>query len=746
MASTLASLVVKIQGDTANLAQAAQASQRHLASIEKASVGAGASLKRAFEVASGTLAAKAAEGILSLGKSVLGTGISFNAMKEQASIAFTTMLGSGQEAKQFLDELQAFAARTPFEFPDLIHGSQRLLAMGFTAGQVMPTLTAVGDAVAAMGGGAELIDQVTRALGQMQAKGKASAEEMLQLTEAGIPAWQNLADKIGTSVPEAMKLVSDGVVSSRTVIDAQIEGINRSFGGMMDQQSKTFSGMLSTLKDTFTQAAGQVLQPFFERASGGMERLIQLTNSPSFTAGIDEFAARLALLTDDFARGFGGTVVPAFTWIINNQAALISAATAIGVAFAWASPGGALVVGLAAALTLLGQLSSKGAQAELPQLYKRQGELMSQADALRGPLDYSYQVQPELDAVNKKIAQLEEMESQGLLGAAGNKTLQEATEAARKQLETLAPPVVKLGNEFGNLGPVVERALTYFEKLSEALKRSGEAAAQVVTELARETQAKLRSAVGAVLGAPTRETAQLELRLAQLDEFLSRADLAGGTKDKGVLAMEAERDLIQKRLATEAARVTVMEKEIQLADKSLQTNQEQISAAGELKQMVQESSQSFRELIAMTGEHVIPEMDGARQATQDLKASMIVLNDEGMQRRFIPAVDAAAAGAAKLGEAAITAATRIAAYGAISTLFPQRHSGGDIPESGLYNLKRGEHVLTAGQSARASAPMVVQLSVTVNGDVNDEDSWWRRMQEGIQQGKLNDVIRLAVGQ
>ena len=120
---------------------------------------------------------------------------------EQTKIAFDTMLGSGVEAQAFLEELEAFAASTPFEFRDLTDAAKKMMALGFSAEQVIPTLTAIGDSVAGLGGGAEMINRVTLALGQMQAKGKVSAQEMQQLAEAGIPAWQMLADKIGVSIP-----------------------------------------------------------------------------------------------------------------------------------------------------------------------------------------------------------------------------------------------------------------------------------------------------------------------------------------------------------------------------------------------------------------------------------------------------------------------------------------------------------------------------------------------------------------
>ena len=216
-----------------------------------------------------TLLGAGAAGLAGLG--VLGglvgkTGLGFLALKEQAQVAFTTMLGSGAKATAFLDELQAFAARTPFEFPDLVAGARRLLALGFTADQVLPTLTIVGDAVAGLGGGAEQIDRVTLALGQMQTRGKVSAEEMNQLAENGIPAWRYLAAAIGVDIPRAMKMAEKGQISAAVGTKAILAGMQRDFGGMMAAQATTWDGLLSTVKDVGRQLAAAFMQPVFDRA------------------------------------------------------------------------------------------------------------------------------------------------------------------------------------------------------------------------------------------------------------------------------------------------------------------------------------------------------------------------------------------------------------------------------------------------------------------------------------------------
>lgn len=243
------------------------------------------------------------------GFSVAKTGLDFLAMKEQSQIAFTTMLGSGTLAQKMLDDLAAFAAKTPFEFQDLTRATQRMMAMGFSSEEVIPILTAVGDAVAGLGGGAVEVDRVTRALGQMQAKGKTSAEEMMQLTEAGIPAWQMLADKIGVAVPEAMKLVQKGAISADTTIGAVVDGMNERFGGMMEKQSTTWNGLLSNLKDIFAQISGSVMKPFFEMGKAGLERLVAAATAffEAIKAGKKPFdalqeAMQKLLPEDAFAR------------------------------------------------------------------------------------------------------------------------------------------------------------------------------------------------------------------------------------------------------------------------------------------------------------------------------------------------------------------------------------------------------------------------------------------------------------
>ena len=223
---------------------------------------------------------------------------------ETTEVSFTTMLGSAEAAEAMMQRLADFAARTPFELSGLQDATRQLLAYGFTAEDVIPMLTAVGDATAALGTGQAGIEAVTRALGQMQTRGKVTAEEMLQLTEAGIPAWEYLARAIGTDTAGAMEAVSKGAVSASDGIAALTKGMEQDFGGMMEQQSKTVAGLMSNLSDAIEQPLMKLRDTSaYERLADALSDLVDAAGPfvesllPHLEDGLDAASGALDLVT-----------------------------------------------------------------------------------------------------------------------------------------------------------------------------------------------------------------------------------------------------------------------------------------------------------------------------------------------------------------------------------------------------------------------------------------------------------------
>ena len=169
---------------------------------------------------------------------------------EQTEIAFSTMLKSAEKARQFLAEASDFANATPFEFPDLIDSSRLLLAFGFDPDSILPMMTVIGDASSGLGAGAQGIDRITRALGQMKAKGRVLTEELMQLQEVGIPVNQILQEELGLT-QEQVADIGDENVAAEDAIAGLLRGMEKRYGGMMENQSKTAKGLMSTISDTF---------------------------------------------------------------------------------------------------------------------------------------------------------------------------------------------------------------------------------------------------------------------------------------------------------------------------------------------------------------------------------------------------------------------------------------------------------------------------------------------------------------
>lgn len=275
----------------AGVNRAAASMEQFARAAEQSGNRSSSAFQRVAEVATGVFVGTLATQVVGRVTSALSTipdiVINLNASLEQARISFTTMLGSAQQADTFLRQLADFAAETPFEFPELVDASKRLFAFGFTAQEVVPMLTAVGDAAAALGGSGALIQRITLALGQMQAKAKVSGEEIRQLAEAGIPAWKMLADAMGKPIPVVMKLSEQGKISSRVFIDAFQEFSKQNYGDMMKKQSTTFVGAMSTIKDNLRMAIADGTKPLFDSISALVLRVAEFTKTEQFKAWAD---------------------------------------------------------------------------------------------------------------------------------------------------------------------------------------------------------------------------------------------------------------------------------------------------------------------------------------------------------------------------------------------------------------------------------------------------------------------------
>lgn len=238
---------------------------------------------------------------------------------EDARIAFETMLGGREQGDNFLRSLDEFAERTPFTTAGLRDMSQRMLAFKFQSQQVIPYLTAIGDWAGMMGKGEVGIDRVTLALGQIKAKGRVQGDEMLQLTEAGINAYDYLSEAMGKTTQELMKMQEKGLIPADKAIDAIIQGMTRDFGGGMKRQEANTRGLWNTIKETFDN---RIVRRWGDGISKGINPALA-----KMVGGIDENRDGLDKWSEAMERAgktLGTTVGNGIDWVKGKVTALTS--------------------------------------------------------------------------------------------------------------------------------------------------------------------------------------------------------------------------------------------------------------------------------------------------------------------------------------------------------------------------------------------------------------------------------------
>lgn len=222
----------------------------------------------------------AVTGLAALGAAFVGVGtaaLTTYAAYEQQEIALTKLVGSAEDAQILLSDIQDWAASTPFQMEGLIGGTQRLLAFGTGVDDVIQKMTNLGNA--SMGNQA-VLDRLVNAYGKLQAKGKATLEELNMFTEAGVPIVQALADKFGVTTQEILDMVSKGKVGFEDVDEAitNLTTGTGQFAGMVEEQSKSLSGLFSTFKDNINLVLmdiGEELAPIIKEILGDATEWVQ---------------------------------------------------------------------------------------------------------------------------------------------------------------------------------------------------------------------------------------------------------------------------------------------------------------------------------------------------------------------------------------------------------------------------------------------------------------------------------------
>lgn len=178
----------------------------------------------------------------------LTSGSTIAAGRETDKISFATLFGSQETADSYLSDLVSMANSTPFLYDDLTSMSKTLATYGYDADSILPVLQTIGDAGAALGQSTSDMNSVATAIGRMKSSNKTSLEYLNILNDRGIGAVGMLADAYGVDQGTMYSMISKGEIAGQDAARIILDALSDSFAGSMEAQSKTFSGITSTIE------------------------------------------------------------------------------------------------------------------------------------------------------------------------------------------------------------------------------------------------------------------------------------------------------------------------------------------------------------------------------------------------------------------------------------------------------------------------------------------------------------------
>ncbi|GAB5442068.1 MAG: hypothetical protein Fues2KO_24170 [Fuerstiella sp.] len=265
-----------------------QFSQRGLSGVQSEISSVASRFRGATDIVSGFVTKMGLVGAGAGGAALL----KFGADAEVAEVKLRTMLKSGDAAKQMMEDINSFAASTPFEQAEISGAVQKLLAFNIPAEEALQHLRAIGDISALTGNS---LNDMADLYGKANVQGRLFGEDINQLTGRGIPIIQQLVSQFGVAESEVKSLVESGRVTKDNLILAfhAMTSAGGQFEGGMAQLAETTSGKLSTVTGNLKAEAGewgQILLPAASEILDGTNQLIA-----DFR---DEFGSEIAGLTD----------------------------------------------------------------------------------------------------------------------------------------------------------------------------------------------------------------------------------------------------------------------------------------------------------------------------------------------------------------------------------------------------------------------------------------------------------------
>ena len=235
---------------------------------------------------------------------------------ENAEFKLKGLGHSAEEVEEIMDNALKSVKGTAYGLDDAATVAASAVAAGVKPGQDLErTLKLVGDAAAISG--RDMIS-MGAIFNKVAAAGKMTGEELNQLTDAGIPMLQLLADNLGLTTEEVRDLVSAGEIGFDEFRDA----IEKGMGGAALTMGQTFSGALANTKAAMSRLGKTFMDPFLKGMTPALGTLTEIIDmvAEGTTEGLEEKAQLLGEQLIEMVNNVMETLIP----LIENAVPVIS--------------------------------------------------------------------------------------------------------------------------------------------------------------------------------------------------------------------------------------------------------------------------------------------------------------------------------------------------------------------------------------------------------------------------------------
>lgn len=169
---------------------------------------------------------------------------------DRTAVSFEVMLGSQQKAADMLNQMNRYAADSPYSRLGVQEAAQTMLGFGVEQQKVIPSLKMLGDIAM---GNSERFKGLALVFSQVAAAGKLQGQDLLQLISNGYNPLNDISRLTGKSMSELKDEMSKGNISFDLMVQAMQAATSQGgkFYGMVDRIAQTPFGRFGQLVDQF---------------------------------------------------------------------------------------------------------------------------------------------------------------------------------------------------------------------------------------------------------------------------------------------------------------------------------------------------------------------------------------------------------------------------------------------------------------------------------------------------------------